>query len=58
MEKEKKNVSSGGISFLGALTLIFIVLKVIGSITWSWVWVLAPTWVPIALCVLILGIIA
>lgn len=35
-----------GLSFWTGLTLIFITLKLIGMITWSWVWVLAPLWIP------------
>lgn len=31
------------------LGLIFITLKLTGHIAWSWLWVLAPFWVPIAL---------
>ena len=42
-----KITSSGGIGFLGLLTIAFIVLKLIGTIDWSWWLVLAPTWVPI-----------
>lgn len=30
--------------FLSLLQVAFIVLKLIGQITWSWVWVLAPLW--------------
>ena len=37
------------IGFLGLLGLIFITLKLIGVIAWSWWWwVLAPLWVPMA----------
>lgn len=43
------NASGGGISFLGMLAIVFIVLKLIGVIAWSWWWVLAPIWIPIAL---------
>ena len=39
----------GGIGFLGVLALIFITLKLCGTITWSWWWVLAPLWGPFAL---------
>ena len=46
--------TSGGIGFLGMLTILFIGLKLTGYITWSWVWVLAPIWIPM---VIILGII-
>jgi hypothetical protein len=42
---------------LGILGLIFITLKLTGHITWSWLWVLAPFWIPICIAVLI-GIIA
>lgn len=36
--------SSSGISFIGLLQIVFIVLKLIGKIDWSWWWVLAPIW--------------
>lgn len=32
--------------FLAALSLMFIGLKLGGIIEWSWIWVLAPLWVP------------
>jgi|SRR5687767_14285915 len=44
--------SSGGITFLGLLTIAFIVLKLCNIISWSWLWVLAPTWIPLALAIL------
>jgi len=28
-----------------ALGIVFIVLKLVGVITWSWVWVLSPFWI-------------
>lgn len=39
------SASSSGIGFCGLLTIVFIVLKLIGKITWSWIWVLAPLWI-------------
>ncbi|MCP4544766.1 MAG: DUF4175 domain-containing protein [Chloroflexi bacterium] len=48
--------SSGGIGFCGLLTVAFIVLKLIGYISWSWWWVLAPVWISIII-VLLLGFI-
>jgi len=39
----------GGISFFGLLQIVFIVLKLIDKINWSWWWVLAPTWIPLAI---------
>lgn len=46
--------SSGGIGFVGLLTIVFIVLKLIGKITWSWWWVLSPLWISAGLALLIL----
>lgn len=47
------NKTSGGIGFCGLLTLLFIGLKLCGVISWSWLWVLSPFWIPIALAVVI-----
>ena len=46
---ESKN--SGGLGIAEILTLIFIVLKLTGTIKWSWVWVLSPIWITLALIV-------
>ncbi len=43
--------SSGSIGFTGLLTIVFIVLKLIGVIAWSWIWVLAPIWILIILLI-------
>jgi len=50
-------VVSGGVGFGGLLTIVFIVLKLVGVISWSWLWVLSPIWIPIGIG-LILYIIA
>ena len=44
------------IGFCDLLLLVFIVLKLTGVIAWSWVWVLAPLWIPFII-VIILGFI-
>ena len=49
MSKTVETVSGGGISFLGALALLFIGLKLGNVIDWPWIWVLSPLWIPIAL---------
>lgn len=54
---EKKNVNVKGTGFCSLLTIAFIVLKLCGVISWSWVWVLAPMWISIALTILIIGIV-
>jgi hypothetical protein len=40
------------------LALIFITLKLTGVIAWSWLWVLAPIWIPLVLVLIIAAIIA
>lgn len=40
------------------LTVAFIVLKLCGVINWAWVWVLAPFWIPLAITIVMLVIIA
>lgn len=40
---------------LETLLIVFIVLKLTDLINWSWVWVLAPFWIPA--CVAIVGVI-
>lgn len=37
--------SSGGIGFVGLLTILFIGLKLTGYIAWSWWWVISPIWI-------------
>jgi hypothetical protein len=51
---ESSGSSSSGIGFFGMLTVLFIGLKLTGHIDWSWVWVLAPTWIPFGIAVLCL----
>ena len=58
MSDDNVKYGSGGIGFLGLLTILFIALKLIGVITWSWWWILSPLWIPcaagIAIVILIL----
>ena len=52
--------SSNGLGFGTILFLVFLVLKLTNYIDWSWWWVTAPLWIPIAIVgiVGIVGIIA
>lgn len=43
--------AGGGIGITGAVFLVFLVLKLCGVIAWSWWWVTAPLWGPLALVV-------
>lgn len=51
---DNSSAHSGGIGFCGLLTIVFIVLKLLGKITWSWLWVLSPLWIVWAICLIIL----
>jgi len=52
-----KASASGGIGFGGALAIVFITLKLVGTISWSWIWVLSPLWIPLAILFIVVGII-
>ena len=52
-----QKIKSGGMGFVSTLTLIFIVLKLLGLIAWSWIWVFAPIWISFVLIVLAFGVI-
>lgn len=41
----KQITTNNGTGFLGLLAIVFITLKVIGEISWSWWWVLSPIWI-------------
>ena len=53
---DNKSTTSSGIGFSGLLAILFIALKLTGVITWSWLWVLAPIWIPFVIIVFILSI--
>lgn len=45
------NGTKSGIGFMGLLQLAFIILKLCKVITWSWLAVLIPLWIELALCI-------
>ena len=50
--KLRKAVSDMG--FLELLGIVFIILKLVGVISWSWLWVFSPIWISFILYVIIL----
>lgn len=61
-DNNEVNISIGG-GFSGLLFIAFLILKLCNVITWSWWWVTAPLWMPLAfvivvsiICVLVLAI--
>ena len=53
MASNTSSSSSGGIGFVGLLTIAFIVLKLTGYIDWSWWWVTLPFWGGLAFVVIV-----
>ena len=37
--------SSSGVGFGGLLTIVFVIFKLLGYLTWSWWWVFSPLWI-------------
>ena len=56
MNDRNVSTTSGGIGFVGLLQLLFIALKLMGFISWKWLWVLAPTWIGFIVFVIIIAI--
>lgn len=52
MSKQQQQTTTGGVSTLGVVQIVFIILKLVGVINWSWWAVLIPLWITIAIIVL------
>ncbi len=48
---------TNGLGLGSVLLVVFVVLKLVGTIDWSWVWVLSPAWISILLAGLAGGLI-
>lgn len=46
--------NNDGLGFADVLTIVFIVLKLVGVINWSWIWVLSPIWICLGIYLIIL----
>lgn len=53
---KNNNNTTKGIGFTGLLTISFIVLKLTGVISWSWLWVLSPIWISAILVIIVFAI--
>ena len=54
---DKKQTTIYGTSLSTVLFIIFLVLKLTNNITWSWIWVFSPYWIPLAFFILLVIII-
>lgn len=46
MSKEQTVVVQNSFPVAGILGILFVVLKLTGTINWSWWWVTSPFWIP------------
>ena len=49
--------SSSRIGFTGLLTIVFITLKLLDKIDWSWWWVLSPIWISAIILIIVIALI-
>lgn len=49
----KSDNSGGGLGLSSVLTVVFVVLKLIGVINWSWIWVLSPLLIDLAVAIIV-----
>lgn len=54
----KRRSPRGCGSFLFFLLFIFVILKVAGAVDWSWWWVISPIWLPLAVALTVLTVMA
>ncbi len=53
----KKKARKGGMGIVSFLTVLFVVLKVTGALSWSWLWVFSPIWISAICAILLVGIV-
>ena len=54
--QNKNETKYVGVGTTGLLLVAFVVLRLCNIINWSWVWVLSPLWIPIALSLVVAGV--
>lgn len=52
--KKDIRIVGGGTSLTTLLTVLFVALKLLGIISWSWWWVLSPLWIGLAFPLVVL----
>jgi len=57
MKNKNKDITIRGLGSI-LLLIAFIVLKLCHVIEWSWFWVLSPLWIPLALSIIIIAVVA
>ena len=52
--EDKTTYGGGGMSLLSVIQIVFIILKLVGVITWSWPVVLIPLWIQLGVIIVVL----
>ena len=50
----RSSAAGGGLSILGVVEIVFIILKLLGVINWSWWIVLIPLWIDLGITLLVI----
>jgi hypothetical protein len=61
MSSNNESAQSGGIGLCGLVFILFLALKLFGVTvvaSWSWWWVTAPLWAPMAIVLVIIAAVA
>lgn len=43
--QQEINVTIGSGTFVSVLTIILVIAKIMGKLSWSWLWVFSPIWI-------------
>lgn len=57
MDSKKVKAKKHKMGLITFLTLLFIILKLSGKISWPWIWVLSPVWITFVIAVFTFGFI-
>lgn len=54
MSNSSNSSPHNGPGVVGLLGVLFVGLKLTGFISWPWIWVLAPFWIPVAVALVLI----
>ena len=57
MSNETQSVSAGFPTVSVVAVIFFVIAKLLGKITWSWIWVFAPLWLGAAIGLTLVGVV-
>ena len=55
MADVKYKKRSHGMGLIGTLVTLFVVLKLLNLIDWSWIWVFSPIWISLLIAIVVFG---